>query len=470
MKTAQRISDYAGGRIHLIGIGGSSMSGLAEMLIDQGYRVTGSDRDETYLVHHVREKGGTVMIGHKAENVHGADFVVYSAAISPENPERKEADRLGIPSVERAVLLGQLMEGFPKSVGICGAHGKTTVTSMLSQILMENGKDPSIHIGGRLDAIGGSTRVGHSDIFVAEACEFNRSFLQLSPTVAVVLNIDADHLDCYRDIDEIEETFGQFLSLLPESGTAVGNGDDPRVRRQMEKLACRKIFFGFDPKNDWVPEDIAEDTLGCSRFILRGPEGKTASVEMNVPGRFNLMNGLAAIAAADVLGVEPASSAEVLKRFTGAHRRFELTDVIDGVEVFHDYGHNPAEMRNAISIARKRCRGTLWAVMQPHTFSRVRTLFDQYLTCTEEADITLVTDICAAREKDPGDLNSGMLVDGMKRNGIRAFWTPGFDDTEKYLRAHWKPGDLVLTMGCGDINLLNDQIHRHELARNPEGK
>ncbi len=191
---------------------------------------------------------------------------------------------------------------------------------------------------------------------------------------------------------------------------------------------------------------------------------------MNVPGDFNRMNGLAAIAAAAELGVDPEISAGVLGHFAGAHRRFERTDVINGVEIFHDYGHNPTEMRNALSIARKRCRGRLWAVMQPHTFSRVRTLFDQYLTCTEEADFTLVTDICAAREKDPGDLNSGMLTDGMKRHGINAVWTPSFDDTEDYLRSHWREGDLVLTMGCGDINLLNDQIHRHEKERNPEGK
>ena len=203
MKTPH-IRDYPGGHIHMIGIGGSSMSGLAEMLIEQGYRVSGSDRDETYLVHFVREKNAEVMIGHKAENVHGADLVVYSAAIPQDNPERAEARKLGIPSIERATLLGQLMEGYQRAVGICGAHGKTTVTSMLSQMLMENGMDPSIHIGGRLDAVGGSTRVGHSPIFVAEACEYNRSFLHLSPTVAVVLNIDADHLDCYKDIDEIE--------------------------------------------------------------------------------------------------------------------------------------------------------------------------------------------------------------------------------------------------------------------------
>ena len=242
------IRDIPGGRIHMIGIGGSSMSGLAEMLIDQGYSVSGSDRDETYLVHFVREKNAVVHIGHRAENVHGSDMVIYSAAIAADNPERVEAEKLGIPCIERATLLGQLMEGFPLAVGICGAHGKTTVTSMLSQMLVENGMDPSIHIGGRLDAVGGSTRVGHSGIFVAEACEYNRSFLKLHPTVAVVLNIDADHLDCYRDIDEIEQTFGRFLAILPENGVAVGNGDDPRIRRLFGQLQCRRILFGMDKK------------------------------------------------------------------------------------------------------------------------------------------------------------------------------------------------------------------------------
>ena len=461
METAH-IRDYAGKRIHLIGIGGSSMSGLAEMLMDQGYRVTGSDRDETYLIHHVREKGGQVTIGHRAENVHGADLVVYSAAIHPDNPERAEADRLGIPSLERAYLLGQLMEGFPKAVGVCGAHGKTTVTSMLSQVLLEAGKDPSIHIGGRLDAIGGSVRVGHGDIFVAEACEFNRSFLRMSPTVAVVLNIDADHLDCYRDIDEIEETFGMYLAALPDDGVAIGNGDDPRVRRQIEKLSCRKVFFGFGEKNDWTSADVEEDERGYATFTVIRDGKAAARMKMGVPGDFNRMNALAALAAAVELGVGAQTAADILAKFTGAHRRFEKTDEIDGVEIFHDYGHNPTEMRNALSIARKRCKGRLWAVMQPHTFTRVRTLFDEYLTCTKAADFTLVTDICAAREQDPGDLNSGMLVDGMKAHGIDAVWTPSFDDTEKYLREHWRSGDLVLTMGCGDINLLNDQIHRHE--------
>jgi len=197
---------------------------------------------------------------------------------------------------------------------------------------------------------------------------------------------------------------------------------------------------------------------------MHGTE-KKARVRMGVPGEFNVMNALGAIAAAAELGLPAEKAAESLARFVGAHRRFEKTDEIDGVEVFHDYGHNPAEMRNALSIARKRCKGRLWAVMQPHTFSRVRSLFDDYLTCTKIADFTLVTDICAAREADPGDLNSGMLVDGMRKNGIDAVWTPSFDDTERYLRAHWQAGDLVLTMGCGDINMLNAQIHAHEVEK-----
>lgn len=465
MKSAH-IRDYGGKRIHMVGIGGSSMSGLAEMLVSRGYLVTGSDRTDGYLMKHVRDKGIQVFIGHREENVHGADLLVYTAAIQPDNPELMEADRLGIPRMERATLLGQLMESYRRSVGVCGAHGKTTTTSMLSQILLECGHDIGVHIGGRLDAIGGSVRTGDGDIFVAEACEFNRSFLKLRPNVALVLNIDADHLDCYRDIDEIQETFGQYLGLLPENGLAIGNGQDERVLALLKQCGRKYVTFGFSEECDWNGRGLREDENGCVTFDLYHHDQRLTEARMGVPGDFNALNGLAALACACELGCDPGFAAEILSRFIGAHRRFELTDTLEGVEIFHDYGHNPTEMRNALFIARKRCRGKLWAVMQPHTFSRVRTLFDDYLTCTGLADHTLVTDICAAREKDPGDLNSGMLVEGMKRNGIDAVWTPSFDDTEAYLKSHWQAGDLVITMGCGDINLLNEQIHRHALKEN----
>lgn len=464
MQSVPQIRDFRGKRIHMIGVGGSSMSGLAEMLADQGYEVTGSDRTDGYLMDDVRAKGIRVMIGHHPENVHGASLVVYTAAIPADNPEMLEAKRLGIPTMERAYLLGQLMDTSACPVAVCGAHGKTTTTSMLSQVLVDCGADPSVHIGGKLDAIGGSTRIGHGDVFLAEACEFNRSFLKMKPKVAVVLNIDADHLDCYRDLDEIEETFGQFLSLLPPDGTAIGKGTDERIMRQMNRLTCRKLTFGLREDCDFHPGNLTEDDQGYSEYDLVHASRTLAHIKLSVPGMFNVENSLAVMAAAFVLGADIAKAAESVASFRGAHRRFELTGYLNGAELFHDYGHNPAEMRNVIGVARKRCRKTLVAVMQPHTFSRVKSLFNEYLTCTEAADITLVTDICAAREKDPGDINSGMIVDGMMAHGLKAVWTPTFDDTEAWLREHLRPGDLAITLGCGDINLLNDQINMHEEA------
>ncbi len=456
------IRDFAGKRIHMIGIGGSSMSGLAKMLVDQGYIVTGSDRDEGYLIGDVRSAGIRVAIGHRAENVHGADLVVYSAAIAKDNPERAETARLGIPSMERASLLGQLMDTASCGIAVCGAHGKTTTTAMLAQVLMSCGKDPSIHIGGKLDAVGGSTRVGHGGIFLAEACEFNRSFLKMNPDMAVVLNIDADHLDCYRDIDEIEETFGRFLHLLPLDGVAIGKGTDPRIMRQFAGLSCRTVTFGLTDSCDWHPAELREDDEGHAAFTLMHGEEAVGEVRLQVPGLFNAENAMAALAAAFEAGCDMQRAIAAVGDFRGTHRRFEKTGELNGAEMFHDYGHNPAEMRNALSVARKRCKGRLVAVMQPHTFSRVKALFNDYLTCTEAADTTIVTDICAAREKDPGDINSGMLVRGMREHGIDAHLTPSFDDAEAWLRAHLRPGDLALTMGCGDINLLNDQIERHQ--------
>ena len=460
--TQPQIRDFQGKHIHMIGIGGSSMSGLAEMLLKEGYRISGSDRVNGYALDKLRQLGVEVVVGHRAENVHGADLVVYTAAILPDNPERMEVERLGLPNMERAELLGQLMEGYAQAVGVCGTHGKTTTTSMLSQILVECGKDPTVHIGGQLDAIGGSTRIGEGDTFLAEACEFKASFHHMHPTMAVVTNIEEDHLDFYKDIDDIQASFRHFLELLPPHGKALGNGDDPRVRAELARLSCAHETFGMDADSDWYPADLRYDGEGHGDFQLMHGNQALCHVKLKVPGSFNVMHALAALAAAQALGVEPEAAAQALARFAGAHRRFELTDTIDGVEIFHDYGHNPAEMRSVLSVARLRCKGRLWAVMQPHTYSRVKRLFDEYLTCTQAADFTLVTDICAARETDPGDIHSGMLVDGMRRHGINAVWTPSFDDTEAYLRSHWQPGDLVITMGCGDINLLNDQMSLHE--------
>ena len=455
------VLDYQGQHVHMIGIGGSSMSGLAEMLLKEGYTVTGSDNANSHAVERLRKMGIDISVGHKAENVHGAKLLIFSAAISPENPERQEAKRLGIPEMERSILLGQLMRGHKNAICISGTHGKTTTSSMIAETMLECGLDPTVSFGGRLDALGGGSRVGGKDVFVAEACEFHGSFLEMHPTVAVVLNIEEDHLDWYKDIHDIERAFGKFLSLLPPHGVALGWGEDRRILRLFTRLSCDCRTFGMEPGNDYYPENLTYNDTGCPRYDLMFRGEKLAHIELKVAGSFNVLNSLAAFAAAHVVGVAPEKIAESLNRFAGVHRRFELTGIIDGVKMYHDYGHNPTEMKAALSVAKMQHPNHLWAVMQPHTYSRVKGLFQDYLTCTEAADYTLVTDIFAAREKDPGDIKAEMVVEGMREHGIDAVHTPTFDDTEKYLRAHWQPGDLVLTMGCGNINLLNEQMQLH---------
>lgn len=450
----------------MIGIGGSSMSGLARMLFEKGYAVSGSDQLETYTTKGLRALGIHVAIGHDERHVRGADLVVYTIAIAEDNVERAEARRLRIPQMERASLLGQLMDGYHTAVGVCGTHGKTTTTSMIAQILMAAESDPTIHIGGSFDVIGGNVRAGDGDIFLTEACEFNLSFLQLNPTVAVITNIDEDHLDFFRDLDGIQSAFGSFLSLVPPDGFAVGNGDDERVRSLLKTLACNIVTFGMDASSDVYPEHLVYNEFGCGNFDIVCRGETLGHVTLQIAGAFNVSNALAAIACAVALGLDTAAACGALSEFKGAHRRFELTGVIDGVKLYHDYGHNPVEMRNVLSIAKLQPHNRLWAVMQPHTYSRVKNMLPQYFTCTQAADITLVTDIYAAREKDFGDIRAEQIVDGMLRHGLQAIHTPTFADTEAHLRAHWQPGDLVLTMGCGNINQLNEQINEHEAQKN----
>lgn len=453
------IAKFPGQRVHMIGIGGSSMSGLAEMLQHEGYIVTGSDANDSYASDKLRGMGIPVAIGHYPEEIDGAALVIYSAAIHEEDAERVEAERLNIPQMERAVLLGQLMEGYRETVCVCGTHGKTTTSAMIAQTLLHMGMDPTVHIGGQLDALGGSTLVGARDVFVAEACEFNRSFLNMKPTIAVCLNIEEDHLDSYGDMEHLEEAFFTFFSSLPDNGLVIGNAEDERVMRLLERLPRRAETFGIKT-GDWRAEDIVVDALGLPSFRVTLHGKDVAQVHLNVAGDFSIMHALAALASVRALGGDMAAAAENLSHFAGAHRRFEHTGFVQGMKMYHDYGHNPAEMHSALSVAKMQKRRVI-AVMQPHTYSRVISQFDRYLDCTKDADVTLVTDIYGAREKDPGTINSRMLVDGMRKNGIDAHLTPTFDDAEQWLLLNGQENDLVLTMGCGNINLLNDAMQRH---------
>ena len=458
---AENIFDHRSGRVHFIGIGGSSMSGLAGYLSELGFAVTGSDRTKSHKTEHLEERGIPVRIGHAAENVRGADVIVYSAAISRENPERAEAERLGIPQIERCDLIGQLMAGYPFAVGVSGTHGKTTTTSMLAQAFLQAGADPTVHIGGELDFIGGSTRAGGDHDFICEACEYNASFLHFRPTVAIILNIDADHLDFYGDIDHIEAAFAKYAALLPKDGWCIAWGDDERARRVCLNADCNHMTYGLGEDCMLRPANLTYDAMGRAAFtaVLEGqPLG---DFHLNVSSEANMLDALAVICAAHIRGLDMARVAEALANFVGAHRRFELTSVTDGVKCYTDYGHNPAEIQNALKIASMQPHRTLWSVWQPHTYSRTKTLFSQFVETFDLADKLLITDIMGAREVDPGDIRSEMLLEPLRARGVDAVVTPTFDDAEAYLREHWQPGDLMISHGCGDIDLLNEQIANH---------
>ena len=451
-------AEMSGKHLHFIGIGGSSMSGLARFMLQKGCAVSGSDRDASHKTEALEKLGVKVCIGHSAENVHGADLVVYSAAIPESNPERAEAKKLGIPQVERAVLLGRLMSTFDQAICVSGTHGKTTTTSMIAQIFVEAGEDPGVHIGGELDAIGGGTRVGGGNTFIAEACEYSGSFWHFYPTIAVILNIDEDHLDFYKDLDDIEASFRRFAGLVPEDGWVVGWGDDPRVRHVLSALKCRTRTYGLEPYNELRAEDISYDELGRPRFTVTLYGHPLCEVELAVSGEKNLLDALAAIAVSDIAELPMSRVSETLAHFTGAHRRFDLTSVTDGVRIYQDYAHNPAEMKTAIHIAAMQPHKTLWAVWQPHTYSRTKALFNGFVETFDEADHILITDVMGARESDPGDIRSEMFLEPLRARGKRVDVTPTFDDAEAYLRSHWHSGDLVITLGCGNIDLLNEQI------------
>ncbi len=433
------------------------MSGLARYMKWHGSTVSGSDKNASHKTDALTSEGIKVFIGHNRENVAGNDLVIYSAAIGEENQEREEAKKLGIPQIERCTLIGMIMEHYPNSIAVSGTHGKTTTTAMLAEVFIKCGEDPSVHIGGELASMNGSTRVGAGGSFICEACEYKASFLSFLPNQAVILNIDEDHLDFYKDINDIENTFLKFAKLVPETGCVVGCGDDKRVYKLLDKLSCRTISYGFEPQNIIR----AEDEDGYAHFTATIFGHPLCEIDMGVAGEQNVLDALAVIAIANENELPMSLVQEALAGFKGVHRRYELTSITDGVKIYTDYGHNPEETRTVLKVARKQAHQKLWAVLQPHTYSRTKTLFDGFLKCFDDADEVLVTDICAAREVDPGDINSGMLVDAMLSNGIKAHLTPSFDEAEEFLRSHWKAGDSVGTLGCGDIDLLNEQIAKH---------
>jgi UDP-N-acetylmuramate--alanine ligase len=442
-------------KIHFIGIGGVSMSGLAEILLDNGYKVSGSDRAESSMTNKLKALGAEVHIGHNSENIPGSDLVVYTAAIGSDNPELLEAKRLNIPTLDRADFLGCIMRDYDKGIAVAGTHGKTTTTSMLSLILLRAGLDPTILVGGEVDILGGNARPGKSSYFITEACEYKGSFLKFYPNAGIILNIDADHLDYYKDINEIYDTFLKFALLIPQDGVLVGWGEDERVLKIMDGVACNKITYGIK-SGDFTAKDIAYDSRGFASFTAIYKGEVVGKFNLLVPGEHNVLNSLAAIATAHYYGVSYEDISSSLLEFTGTHRRFEKLGEKNGVTVIDDYAHHPTEIAATIKAAQNFNRGKLYCVFQPHTYTRTITLFEEFSKAFFGADKLVLTDIYAAREKDTGIVNSSMLNDAVVAAGVDSSYISSFEDIVKFLEESLTPGDILISMGAGDVYKIGE--------------
>lgn len=408
--------------VYFIGIGGISMSGLAEILLSEGFRVSGSDMKKSSLTELLEKEGAVIHYGQRRENItDDIDLVVYTAAIHKDNPEYAAMEELGLPSLTRAQLLGQMMRNYKTPVAVSGTHGKTTTTSMITEILLEANADPTISVGGILKAIHGNIRVGKSDLFVTEACEYTNSFLSFYPRIGIILNIEEDHLDFFRDLADIRSSFRRFAQLLPEDGVLIINGDIPDYREITEGLACSVITFGSLEACDYYPTDISHDELAHAGFTLNRRNGSPVPVSLGVPGEHNILNALAALALADYLQLDMGTASRALKNFTGTDRRFEYKGSLDGITIVDDYAHHPTEITATLKAAVNYPHKTLWCVFQPHTYTRTKAFLSDFADALSLADKVILADIYAARETDTLGISSRDLQEeiGKKvRNAI----------------------------------------------------
>lgn len=445
--------------VHFIGIGGISMSGLAEILMKEGFTVSGSDNKESSLTDHLTDKGAVIFYGQKASNIiDGINVVVYTAAIHEDNEEFMEAKRQGLPMLSRAELLGQLMTNYDTPIAVSGTHGKTTTTSMLSHIFLAGDMDPTISVGGILKAIHGNIRVGSSGLFVTEACEYTNSFLHFFPKISVILNIDADHLDFFKDLDDIRHSFRLFAELLPEDGTLVINGDIENLSYITDGLACRVLTFGREASLDYSASDIQYDEQGNASFDLIRHGIPSGHVTLSVGGEHNVYNALSAIAVADLLGVSAETIQEGLLSFHGTDRRFEYKGEFNGITVIDDYAHHPTEIEATLKSAAHYPHRELWCIFQPHTYTRTKALFDEFAQALSHTDHLILADIYAARETDTLGISSEQLARAAASYGCDAIYLPSFDEIEKYVRDHCQSGDLLITMGAGDVVNIGEDL------------
>lgn len=439
---------------HLIGVGGVSMSSLAEVLQDMGIVITGSDMNENQNVRGVRAHGIEVFIGHRAENVgDDVEFVVRTAAVHDDNPEIIAARERGIPVFERTQAWGAISKGYSNALCISGTHGKTTTTSMCTHILMAADKDPTVMIGGTLPLLNAGHRVGRGNTIVMEACEYYNSFLSFHPTVAVILNIEEDHLDFFRDLADIKNSFREFALRTPEDGCVVVNADDPNSMDAVKDIDRKVITFGLTPEADVYAENVRY--VGAnSEFDIMYKGRLFTDVTLHVPGVHNVKDALAATAACICLGVRPLAVKYGLAGFNGAGRRFEFKGKFNGAEIYDDYAHHPGELKALLDTVETLNYQRTILAFQPHTYSRTAALFDDFVEQLKRPDVLMLAEIFAAREKNTIGISSADLADKIENS----FYFPTFDELEAALRVSARPGDIILTVGAGDIYKVGERL------------
>ncbi|MGN1097786.1 MAG: UDP-N-acetylmuramate--L-alanine ligase, partial [Clostridia bacterium] len=391
----------------------------------------------------------------RAENITDQDLIVYTAAIKEDNPERVRAKELGIPQIERAGMLGLLMKNYASPICISGTHGKTTTTGLVAQTFLECGCDPTVSVGGNLDAIGGNIRIGGKEYFIAEACEYHSSFLSFFPKVSVILNIEADHLDYFRDLDHIIETFHKLTELTPADGCVIANVDDKNVLKALEGTDCRIVTFGIESDADFTAKNILHDGNDFYSYDLYKDGEKLFTVKLSVPGRHNIYNSLAAAAVAEEFGLDREKTAAAFSRYGGTHRRFERKGKLNGAVIVDDYAHHPTEINATLTAASEMAYKNVYVVFQPHTYSRTYTLYNDFVKVLSRKEIKLIlADIYAARETDTGLVSSKGLAADIEG----AIYLPSFGEIEDYLRKNAGSGDLIITMGAGDVYKIGENL------------
>lgn len=445
--------------VHFIGIGGISMSGLAQILIGAGFTVSGSDARRSPITERLSAMGAVINYPQADCNITpDIDLVVYTAAIAQDNPEYAAAVRQSVPLMTRASLLGQIMKNYPMPIAVSGTHGKTTTTSMLSEVLLAADMDPTLSVGGILKSIGGNIRVGKSDYFVTEACEYTNSFLSFFPKISIILNIEADHLDFFKDIDDIRHSFRRFAQLLPEDGFLIINSGIDNIRELTDGLDCNVVTFGRDAGADYSYTDASYDALGKGTYTLLKNGKPDGTIRLGVVGEHNILNSLSVVALSDILGIDRAVVQHAFSHFSGTERRFELKGTVGGVTVLDDYAHHPTEITATLKAAANYPHKTLWCVFQPHTYSRTKAFLHDFAKALMPADRIILTDIYAAREKNTIGITSADLQREIQNLGKDCLYLRTFDQVENFLLENCIDGDLLITMGAGDVVKIGENL------------